>query len=190
MGDNTANTDTKLIHRVRDGDIDAFRTLVDRYKDRSLSLAVSILKDETLAEDILQEVFLKVYKKIGTFRFQAKFSTWFYRIVVNTCYNELRKQKKNVAIATLEQNTLSHAPINDPLLEADQKRYIAMAMKQLKADEALVLRLFYLCEMSLKEIEKITRFKPSKIRVDLHRGRKNMQTILQQLLGTEINSLL
>lgn len=175
---------------MRDGDIEAFRTLVNLYKDKALSLAVSILKDETLAEDVLQEVFLKVYKKIGTFRFQAKFSTWLYRIVVNTCYNELRKQKKNVAIATLETDTAFQVPESDTLLEADQKRYIALAMKQLKADEALVLRLFYLCEMNLKEIEEITRFKPSKIRVTLHRGRKNMQTSLEELLGTEINSLL
>lgn len=178
--------------RVRNGDMDAFRTLVDLYKDKSFSLAVSIIKDETLAEDMLQEVFIKVHKNIKGFKFKSKFSTWLYRIVVNTCYNELRKQRDTVPIeqneyAFKEENSINQHQI---LTVEDQKKYILEAMTRLRPDEALVLRLFYLCEMSLKEVEAISGFSASKVRVDLHRGRKNMEQQLKNLLGQEIHSLL
>ncbi|RDK88326.1 RNA polymerase sigma factor [Marinirhabdus gelatinilytica] len=183
--------DTELVHRVRDGDTGAFRILVNLYKDKSLSLAVSIVRDEPLAEDILQDVFIKVYKNIKKFKFKSKFSTWLYRIVVNSCYNELKKQRPKVAIEA--SNILEQAVTktrDKTLAYKDQQKYIQMAMAQLKTDEALVLRLFYLCEMSLKEIETISGYSVSKIRVDLHRGRKNMEKQLKLLLGEEINTLL
>ncbi|MBP2831525.1 sigma-70 family RNA polymerase sigma factor [Aquimarina sp. U1-2] len=170
----------------------AFRILVDLYKDKSLSLAISIIKDEHLAEDILQDVFIKVYKKIGTFKFRSKFSTWMYKIVVNTCYNELKRQRNTVPIEENEKpfDHTTSPEGSDKLTFEDQKAYIQKGMQQLKTDEALVLRLFYLCEMSLKEIEAITKFKASKIRVDLHRGRKNLEEQLRQLLGDETKHLL
>lgn len=192
MVDKVVDSDIELINRVRDGNKDDFRTLVDLYKDKSLSLAVSILKNQTLAEDILQEVFIKVYKNIGKFEFKSKFSTWLYRIVVNACSNELKRKKRNVSIDTIEYGAQQQvmATESTSLKLEDQQKYIQKAMGRLKSDEALVLRLFYLCEMSLKEIESISGFSASKIRVDLHRGRKNIEQQLKQLLGKEINSLL
>ena len=65
-----------------------------------------------------------------------------------------------------------------------------LALDRLKADEALVLRLFYLCDMSLKEVQQITNFTSSKIKVDLHRGRKNMEIVLKGLLGNQLKDLL
>ena len=191
MATRIKDKDTELVHRVRDGDTGAFRILVNLYKDKSLSLAVSIVRDEPLAEDILQDVFIKVYKNIKKFKFKSKFSTWLYRIVVNSCYNELKKQRPKVAIEA--SNILEQAVTktrDKTLAYKDQQKYIQMAMAQLKTDEALVLRLFYLCEMSLKEIETISGYSVSKIRVDLHRGRKNMEKQLKLLLGEEINTLL
>jgi len=74
--------------------------------------------------------------------------------------------------------------------QEDQKKYIQKALDLLKPDEALILRLFYLCELKISEIEEVTGYKVSKIKVDLHRGRKNMQNALHQLLGNESQHLL
>ncbi|TYP74404.1 RNA polymerase sigma factor [Aquimarina intermedia] len=192
MGDKIQDSDIELITKVRNGDLNAFRSLVNLYKDKSLSLAVSIVKNETVAEDILQDVFMKMSRNIGTFKFKSKFSTWLYKIVVNTCYTELKKKKNNISLEENEGAIYYVSVMEEvPSLKLeDQQLYIHKAMKRLKADEALVLRLFYLCEMSLKEIEIITKFSTSKIRVDLHRGRKNLHLILKQLLGDEIDNLL
>jgi RNA polymerase sigma factor (sigma-70 family) len=184
--------DAKLIEDVKKGDTDAFRQLVDKYRDVSLSLAYSILKDKAKAEDVLQDAFMKVFHKAASFNHQSAFSSWLYRIVVNSSYNEL---KRNKSYLELEKINLNDPLSNEKtafqnLKEEEQKRYVVLALTKLKPDEALVLRLFYLCELSLKEVEEITDFSPSKVKVDLHRGRKNMEIALKNLLGNQMNDLL
>lgn len=182
--------DYELIRNANGGDTNAFRQLVYKYKDVSLSLAFSILKSKTLAEDVLQDVFIKVFNKLNSFHFKSAFSTWLYRIVVNTSYNELKKQKANSALNDSSEHLFVQAEDKDYMKAQDQKHYINTALTLLRPDEALVLRLFYLCELSIREIEDITTFKTSKIKVDLHRGRENLNFQLKQLLGDDINYLL
>lgn len=185
-------TDFELIKKIKEGDMSAFRQLVDRHKDVSLSLACSIVKDRSKAEDVLQEAFINVFKKITTFQFNAAFTTWLYRIVINASYNAVKKDKNRQYFsreAEEELQTLEDIPI-DKLKENDQKKYINLALEKLRADEALVLRLFYLCELKISEIAESTGFSKSKIKVDLSRGRSNLSFQLRQILGTEINNLL
>ncbi|MDY8137680.1 RNA polymerase sigma factor [Aquimarina sp. 2201CG5-10] len=192
MGTNFSDNETDLIYRIRDGDTNAFRQLVNTYKDVSLSLSFSILKDQDLAEDVLQDAFIKVFEKIDTFKFGAKFSTWLYRIVVNTSYNALKKSKNHYH--RLDTDKEINVSVNDTALrqlkEDDQKKYIQIALENLRSDEALVLRLFYLCELNINEIKQSTGFSKSKIKVDLHRGRNNFYFELQKIMGTEIRDLL
>lgn len=190
LKDNPIHKDHELIRKAIEGDTTAFRLLVYNHKDVSLSLAVSIVKDPVLAEDILQDVFVKVYHKLHTFSFKAAFTTWLYRIVVNTSYNALKKQKKYLTIDTSVEAYKLPSTKDKTLNEADQKKYIQLALQLLKTEEALVLRLFYLCELSIKEIEPITGFKNSKIKVLLHRGRGNIHFQLKQLLGDDLKYLL
>ncbi|WP_422860741.1 RNA polymerase sigma factor [Flagellimonas sp. S174] len=192
MGLDISNNDTLLINRTKDGDTGAFRQLVEKHKNVSLSLACSILKDENKAEDVLQDVFIKVFEKIDTFNFNSIFSTWLYRIVVNTSYNELKKHKNHPSLSQVDikiEKSSGNMALN-AFKEEEQKKYIQAALKRLRADEALILRLFYLCDLKIKEIEDITGFKNSKIKVDLHRGRINLNQELKKLLGKEIHDLL
>ena len=181
----------QLINQIKQGDMDAFRQIVEQYKEVSLSLAVSILKNKTLAEDVLQEVFIKVFQKIKTFNAKTAFATWLYRIVVNTSYNELKRQKRQLQIDGVSEELMRVSIEQNSILEREtQKIYINQALAQLTTNEALILRLFYLGELSIKEIAKVTDFKPSKIKVNLHRGRKNLEFQLKNMLGDEIKYLL
>lgn len=192
MATNKIDIDAALIESVKKGDTQAFRLLVDKYKDVSLSLACSILKDKEKAEDVLQNAFMKVFQKANSFKHQSAFSSWLYRIVVNTAYNELKRNKSYLDlndVNTIEPLTNEKTAIQY-LKEEEQKKYVILALDKLKADEALVLRLFYLCDMSLKEVQQITNFTSSKIKVDLHRGRKNMEIVLRGLLGNQLKDLL
>jgi RNA polymerase sigma factor (sigma-70 family) len=183
-------TDAFLIERVKQGDTMAFRQLVEKYKDVSLTLACSVLKDKAKAEDVLQDAFMKVFHKAHNFKHQSAFSSWLYRIVINTCYNQLKQAKWHLEPDEgISNESYEKTPFQN-LEEEDQKRYVVLALNMLKPHEALVLRLFYLCELSLREIGEITDFSPSKIKVDLHRGRKNMEMALRKLLGNQINDLL
>lgn len=188
MSSNTS--DTGLVKRAKEGDVQAFRQLVEKYKDVSFSLACSVLKDRAAAEDVLQDSFLKVYSSLHSFKGEAAFSSWLYRIVVNTSFTAHKKLKKYSEREEVPETENQYLHQSNPLKLEDQKRCIEEALNRIKPDEALVLRLFYLCELSLKEVRKVTRFSEAKIKVDLHRGRKNMHLHLKNMLGKEIDELL
>ncbi|WP_271784484.1 RNA polymerase sigma factor [Aquimarina algiphila] len=192
MKDRIEDNDIHLIKKIKEGDTTAFRHLVEKYKDVSLTLAISILKDQSIAEDVLQDVFIKVYQKIGTFKFKSNFSTWLYRIVVNTSYNAFKKQRSHISIDKINSHEIEANQKTgvEKLNEKDQKKYITLALERLTPDEALLIRLFYLCDLKITEIKDVTGFSVSKIKVGLHRGRNNMNFILRKILEKDIDSLL
>ena len=184
---NKAEKDREIIERVKAGEQAAFRELVNAYKDDAFALACSILKEPELAEDVLQEVFLKVFQKIRSFKYQSSFYTWLYRIVVNRCYNELRRNKsRRTEVLENVPESQQGTDLPDP---NNVNEYVLLALNQMKADEALVLRLFYLSELSIEEVIQVTGFGKSKVKVTLHRGRKNLAELLRKYLGKEIEDL-
>ncbi|HTL70214.1 MAG TPA: RNA polymerase sigma factor [Candidatus Eisenbacteria bacterium] len=88
-----ANNETDLLARAREGDIDAFSRLVELYQERAIRTAYAILGDMEDARDQAQEAFVKAYRSLSDFKVQSRFYTWFYRILLNTCKDHLRKKK-------------------------------------------------------------------------------------------------
>lgn len=187
---NSSLEERRLVRRAKEGSLAAFRLLVEQNKDLLLSLACSILKDQELAEDVLQDALIKVFRKLPGFKESASFRTWLYRIVINTSYNALKKQESYRKLKASAQDSYSPTENHHQLTKEEQKKYVHLALSQLKADEALVLRLYYLCEMSLAEISDSTGFRKAKIKTDLYRGRINCAKQLQFLLGNETKELL
>jgi RNA polymerase sigma-70 factor (ECF subfamily) len=185
------HTDLQLVEQAKKGDNDAFSQLVESYKNLSFSLACSVLHDEQDAEDALQDAFIKVYQNIRQFRGQSTFSTWLYRIVVNTCYTHVKKRQKQhlqVDIETRKEMELPQCESTfDELTATEQKQIINRAMELLKPEESLLLKLFYLSELDVKEVMQITGFGESKVKVTLHRGRKRLQKILEKSFGNELS---
>jgi RNA polymerase sigma factor (sigma-70 family) len=184
------DNESELIKRINDGDSSAFQLLVEKHKDVSFTLASSILKDKAEAEDVLQEVFLKVFKNIKHFRADSSFKTWLFRIVVNTCLNVKAKTKAYIDVEALEFTASEQKEGLEILLEAERKIYVMKALELMKPDEALLLRLYYLGDLKIGEIKEVTDFSESNIKVILHRGRKNILAILKKIVGTELSSLL
>ncbi|MCX6325098.1 MAG: sigma-70 family RNA polymerase sigma factor [Bacteroidia bacterium] len=190
MKSNNLDTDSEIIERIKKGDTSAFRFLVEKYKDVSFSLACSILRNENIAEDALQESFIKVYHNIDKFRNHSSFPTWLYRIVVNTCLTFAKRQKKQQLF--IDINTVNNIEIDtgetgiDRLMASERSAIINNALNRIKSDESLLLRLFYLSELDLQEIMKVTGFKESKIKVTLFRARKNLLIELQRIFGNEL----
>ena len=192
MTDKLPYKEVELVEKARQGDIKAFSQLVENYKDMSLSLACSIIKDQSRAEDVLQDTFIKVFRKIKGFKGNSSFSTWLYRIVVNTAYNHLKKSDQIKYVENpIEYDFSTFEAIDFQNLKTEeQKRFINLALSQIPADQALSLRLFYLSEFGLKEIQSITGYSISKIKVDLHRGREQLLFQLKRILGKELKNLL
>ncbi|MEM6806867.1 MAG: RNA polymerase sigma factor [Bacteroidota bacterium] len=179
------------VQKAKQGDLNAFRILVEQNKHILLSLAQAILKDRDWAEDVLQEALIKVFQKINSFKEEASFRSWLYRIVINTAYNASKKRNRyQVFKKQLGESTSVRVENKNPIQMEEQKKYIQAVLDNLKRDQALLLRLYYLCELSLAEIAEVTGFKKAKIKTDLYRGRKNFKAGLTKLLGNEINGIL
>jgi len=89
-----ATHERALILRAQRGERAAFEELVRMYEDTVLRLTVQLVRSEEEARDLYQESFLKVYRSLGRFRFQSRFSTWLYRVVMNVCLDHLRRTKR------------------------------------------------------------------------------------------------
>lgn len=170
----------KVIH----GDTKAFRYFVNKYKDMAFSIAISIVKDNFTAEEVTQDAFLNAFNAMKKFNRQSKFSTWFYRIVVNEAFKRSKKVQNEVI-------TYSDNPINEvaddsmliSLHETEQRFIIEKALEIISPRESLVLRLFYLQDESIKDVGKITGWSNSNVRVTLFRARKSMHKALKEILN-------
>ena len=175
--------DEICINQILQGDSQAFRQLITKYKDMAYSIAMSVVKDEFYSEEILQSSFLIAYDKLSTFKGASKFSTWFYRIVINESFKYAKKHKSEfidfVEIPPESSNEFENAILK--LEVDDQKYFINEALKKITPKESLILRLFYLNENSIEEISSETGWSSSNIKVILHRARINLRQILTDI---------
>lgn len=182
--------DDIYIKKVKSGDVEAFRYFVRQYQHMAFSVALSVVKDEFLAEEVVQEAFINVYNKLDSFKGKSKFSTWLYRIVINKAFRSLDKQKK-LAYEPIEDNEMAfNQESYEPLSKDEQRFYINETLQQMPPKESLALRLFYLEEMSMEELQDVTGWSLSNVKVILHRARKRFYTLINALLKTEVNSIL
>ncbi len=93
----TASQDAQLLARVLDGDHDAFNQIMRNHEDRVFSVCLRIMGNREHALDATQETFLTAFRKAGQFQGNSALGTWIYRIAVNTCYDQLRRQKRRRA---------------------------------------------------------------------------------------------
>lgn len=178
--------DELYIKKVRNGDTEAFRYFVTQYKDLAFSVAVSVVKNEFTAADVVQEAFVRAFENLKSFKGKSKFSTWFMRIVINESYKTIQRNKVKYSDEIVELEDIS----KDKLKEADQKFFVNEVLKIMSPNESLVLRLFYLNEYNIAEICEMTGWNESKVKVTLHRARKSMEQKMKNLLNTEVESLI
>ncbi len=154
----TARSDDELIQRFQQGEEISFNELVLRYQEKIYWVARRFTNDHDSADEIVQEVFCKVYESLREFRGESGFYTWLYRITVNASLNALRRQRvrKFFRIDELleQQDFGSESP--DELVERDEQRsLIQTAIEQLPEKQKAVFVLRYYDEMPYEEIAKV-----------------------------------
>jgi RNA polymerase sigma-70 factor (ECF subfamily) len=175
------DSQAKLIEGLKNEDENAVKQLVFLYSDRLLQVATLILKDQYLAEDVVQESLLVAINKIHQLR-GDDLSPWLYRILVNRCRKEQRKKPWSV-VEYLPKNELELVPatgvdVERDVLEKDTDREVMYAIAQLPARYREVVTLYYLEEFSLETIAKVTQEPLGTIKSRLHRARKRLQKFL------------
>src|SRR2546422_9364060 len=117
-----------VIRACQQGDREAFRLLFEAYKDRVFSIACYSLGNEAAADDITQQIFVKLFTRIGQFRGDSEFTTWLYRLVINSCLDERRKQQRVLPVE--EVAPMSKAVYRKPPETRYERREIADAVKE------------------------------------------------------------
>jgi len=162
------------------GDMRALGELIRRHQQKILALAYRTLRRWDLAEDVTQEVFLRVHRSASKFKPKAKVTTWMYRIAVNLCMDTLRRAKRT-PIAIPDENKLP-APTGRDTLEARERiDMIQRAVANLPDRQRTVLNLFRYQELSHKEITEATGWSASSVESLLVRAYANLRKSLSNL---------
>jgi RNA polymerase sigma-70 factor (ECF subfamily) len=195
------DTDARLVERLVARDERAFTTLVRSYERRVFSLLLRMIGNRAEAEDLAQEVFVQVFKAIGSFRGEAKLSTWIYRIAINLCKNRSKYLRARHSGQEVELDTLKeHVPLGDAkganvaqverpdeMVSGKQvERIVQNAILQLEPSfrECLVLR--DVEDLSYEEIGAITGLPEGTVKSRIHRARAQLKELVESALGEKI----
>ena len=188
--------DAALIRAFQSGNRIAFDKLVLKHRDRVFSLCYRFLGDYQEADDTAQEVFVKVYKSLKRFKFKSSFSTWLYRIVINTCKNrvkslEYRNRKKMVRIDNPENSDDSSKTMEiryereTPMAELEKQErmeLIQKAIDSLPSEQREVVVLRDIEGLSYEEITDITGYKLGTLKSRLSRARLGLKKKLRGII--------
>lgn len=191
-----ADPDVQLMLRFKDGDEDGFRALFAKYQTRIINFCFRFCADYDLAEDLAQEVFLRVYRAARQYRPTARFSTWVYRIAVNVCLNEIRKLKKSHLTRSMdcpatpdEQDSRmpefrdENQKSADEMIVAGQRdEQIKRALRKLPDQQRAAVLLRIYDGFSYKEIAAQMRVREGKVKTLIFRGRQQIKQALEEWL--------
>ncbi len=183
--------DIYYIEKVKAGQTNYFSYIVEQYQDIVFSIALKVLKNREDAEEMAQESFIKAYKSLHTFKGNAKFSTWLYRITYNNCITEIRKRKIHFASTDDIEIKDESTEINlDGIPEENRAQAVKKAVEQLPEEQYTLILLYYFEEQSIEEISKVTKLSESNTKVKLFRARKKLYTILNEMMKDELYTIL
>lgn len=176
----------RLIQRAKLGEVNAFAELVHAYKDKIYAFLYRMTGDREDANDLAQEVFIRVYSNLHHFDNNMRFSPWIYRIAQNLAIDFLRKQRKIIYLDEQlgEDNDMSwqlesQAPLPDKVAEfKDLQSAIEAALNEVPLMYRTVLLLRFVHDMSYEDIAKVTELPVTTVKTRLHRARENLRQVL------------
>ncbi|MBN1480747.1 RNA polymerase sigma factor [candidate division KSB1 bacterium] len=176
----------QLIRNAQNGDLEAFRQLVESYQQFVYNVAFRFTASHEDARDVVQECFIRVWKNLHKFDARKKMTTWLYKIIINLCYDELRRAYKKYRCDSNEQQTsfenLQHAEdVDDMLTKADLAEKIKNLSGHLKPRQRTVFILRDLEDLDMEEIAKILKISISAVKSNLYYARQNIRKKCQQL---------
>ena len=188
--------DVQLIHKILSGDEEAFGALVRKHQKSVHALAWRKLGDFHVAEEITQDAFLRVYKKLSTLKNPNQFAGWLYVIVDRLCINWIQRNRyvmqslEDTPVEEIEEASYIHHVSEQLDLETTEQRYkiVKRLLERLPESERTVVTLHYLGEMKVKDISKFLGVSANTIKSRLSRARKRLQARGEELLVSEVLS--
>jgi RNA polymerase sigma-70 factor (ECF subfamily) len=177
--------DADLVRLCQKGDMSAFEQLFHKHHKRIYNVAYRITNSREDAQDLTQDIFLKAYQNMGKFKFKSEFSTWLYRLAVNTCLDEIRRKKPSNVISITDSSsdealsqTDGYTP-EDHAIKKDRERQIWKAINTLKEKERAIIVLKDIEGLSYKEIAEVFKCSLGRVKSRLHEARQKLKEALE-----------
>ena len=174
--------ETHIIKEILNGKTEQYEYFLDRYGQQVFVLVDRIVSCQEDAEELTQDVFLKAFQQLSSFKAESTFSTWIYRIATNIAISAVRKKRNDV----LRLDDSVFANLSDTQVDAaledeseEQMERLQQAMNQLDADERALITLYYLEEKPLAEVAFILGMTEGNAKVKLHRIRKKLYVLIK-----------
>jgi RNA polymerase sigma-70 factor (ECF subfamily) len=183
-------TEAELIAAVLGGDAASFEPLIEKYSPRVFATARRYARRESEVEDIVQEVWLKAYQKLGSFRGDAPFEHWLMRLAVRTCYDFLRAHQRNRESAFSDLSDPEESWLERFISQPESaqenadaaKQLIERILEQLSPPARLVITLLEIEDRSVKEIAQLTGWSVPLVKVRAFRARAEMRKLLARIV--------
>ncbi|PWU12497.1 MAG: RNA polymerase subunit sigma-24 [Terriglobia bacterium] len=185
--------DQAAVDRARSGDADAFRLLVERHSRALFRLAFRMTGNESDAEDVVQETFLRAYRQLARFDERASFGTWIYRIATNYSLDLVRsRNRRSERWQSLDEEAgdpLLSAPSGDPAPDrlaqsGEVRQHLAAAMDELSAAERTAFVLRHFEGMSIEDVGRTLGCQPGAAKHSVFRAVQKLRRALEPLVGT------
>lgn len=190
----TPDPDAALMLRVKDGDMQAFESLVDKYKQPIINLIYRMVHDLEEAEDLAQNVFVRVHQSAARYEVSAKFSTWLFTIARRLCLNELRRRGRHPAESLDASQDDEQSPRQyedaktfsapDQFLHRELEQKIQEALDELPEKQRIAILMCRAEEHSYEEIARVLDCSVSATKSLIHRGRETLKEKLKPYLQT------
>jgi len=183
MDASTAAGERALIERCRAGEEGAFTELVDRHKDLVFALIARTVQDRSRAEDLAQEVFLRVHRGLPYFRGEARLSTWIYRIVANVCLQDHARGAPTVSLDALLDRPSPRSAVpsasDRQFSELELRDRLEKAIARLPANYRLVVAAHYLQGIQYEELAEALELPLGTVKTQLHRAKQQLRRLLE-----------
>ncbi len=179
---NMKTQDELYIRRIQNGDTECFGHIVEHYSKPVFLLICGIVRNQEDAEELTQDVFLKIYRTLKNFQGNSLFSTWLYRVAYNTAISYTRKKKQEfLYIEEQTMNNISDRDVDEAFentVTEENLQALHRAIDKLSPDERGIITLFYMEEKTIEDIAEVTTLSSSNVKVKLHRIRKKLYLML------------
>lgn len=184
-------TEQALVNNILSGNRDAFRDFMSQYQSLVAHVVYRMVPNEADRQDVCQDVFVKAYRNLDGFQFEAKLSTWLARIAYNTALNHLEKRRVDLFDdVTSEAQQLEDTPavgraLDEKVAVSDSARLVRMEIDRLPVLYGTILSLYHLEEMSYREIADVMQLPEGTVKSYLFRARKMLKDRLSSAYAEE-----
>ena len=178
----------ELVAKVKSGDMNAFEKIIKLYEKKICSVIYYMVKDQNIVEDVAQEVFIKLYKNISKFNEQSSLYTWIYRITINACYDEIKRERKISYISNYKETEDGEQEIeiedekqnvSEIIEKRIEKEMLIKAIKMLPDEQRALIVLRDIRGFTYWEIADMLKLKLGTVKSKISRARTQLKQLLE-----------